>query len=615
MKLIKLFTCLLIFSSLAACGAGGGNAGAIPNSGTTTTNTSTTSSTSTSTVITPTGIVTVDDYIFELDKFAVKNTGTDDVLLSVTTLDKSRNIVPGVAVSVSVDAGGVFTPVAGLNTDATGKFTGKIGIGGNKTDRTINATISVNGKIKVVAFAVSGTKISVTPVPAVPIPGQTVTLNIKVTDSGDVGIANTPVQLSGTVGFSGVANTDFTGNLQVNTIAPASGNYLAIVSASGVTVAKPLTIVSLGGVNTIPNATPTFSGASLLANPASIPPNILDGVTNKIGTTNRSVLTAKFLRADNSTVANMRVRFEIVAPALGAGEFISTGDAIAYSDSSGVATADYVAGLRSSPTNGIKVRACFDYVDFPAAGIAYIPGSLAGTPSCPNEVLGALTVNSQPLDISIGNFNKLETGLGGIAYVQKFLIQVADSSGNAVKDAVVSTSVDITHFGKGFFFNSIGQTGTYYITGGVPPTASNLNYPTALYPSVVAVPPSYNSTTDPSTNGGRVWCVNEDRNRNGTKDAGEDINNNNFLEPGKSEVVLSYVSGNKTDQNGQLLIQVAYPQNMGTWLAYTIKATTSVVGSEGTKERAFLTDVLIADIPNGSFRTPPFGFGSCSNPN
>jgi hypothetical protein len=613
MKLINFFIYFLLCCLLAACGAGGGNAGTTPNNVATTANTS--SNPSTSNVITPTGVITVDDYIFELDKFAVKNTGTDDVLLSVTTLDKSRNIVPGVAVSVSVDAGGVFTPVAGLNTDAAGKFTGKIGIGGNKTDRTINATISVNGIKKIVAFGVSGTKISVTPVPAVPIPGQTVTLNIKVTDSGDVGIANTPVQLGGTAGFSGVANTDFTGNLQVNTTSPASGSYTVVVFASGVTITKPIIVIAQGGVSTIPNAIPVFSGASLLANPASIPPNILDSITNKIGTTNRSVLTAKFLRADNSTVANMRVRFEIVAPVLGAGEFISTGDAIAYSDSSGVATADYVAGLRASPTNGIKVRACFDYVDFPAVGIAYIPGAPVGTPSCPNEVLGSLTANSQPLDISIGNFNKLETGLGGIAYVQKFLIQVADSSGNAVKDAVVSTSVDITHFGKGRFYSLFGQTATYNITGGIPPTASNLNYPTPLYPLVVAVPPSYNSTTDPATSGGRVWCVNEDRNRNGTKDVGEDINNNNLLEPGKSEIVLSYVSGNKTDQNGGLLIQVSYPQNMGTWLAYTIKATTSVVGSEGTKERAFVTDVLISDIPNGSFLTPPFGFGTCSNPN
>jgi hypothetical protein len=75
------------------------------------------------------------------------------------------------------------------------------------------------------------------------------------------------------------------------------------------------------------------------------------------------------------------------------------------------------------------------------------------------------------------------------------------------------------------------------------------------------------------------------------------------------------VSGNKTDLNGQMLVQVSYPQNMGTWLAYTLKATTNVVGSEGTKERAFTTGVLQGDVPNGSFLTAPFGKNRCIDPN
>jgi hypothetical protein len=603
MKLIKFLALTVLMSLVSACGGGGGSSGAtiggsgggVPTGGTTTVT------------------AVIADYIFELDKSTIKNSGTDSVALSVTTLDAARNVVPGVPVNVAVDAGGVFEPAAtGSITNASGKFAGKITAGGDKTDRVINATVTVNGIQKAVAFGVTGSQISVTPVPAVARPGETVTLNIRVADFANIGIANIPVQLSGSAGFTGTRRTDLGGNLTVTSSVSAAGTYLAVVSASGVSASSPIRVVSQGGDNSIPAATGVFSGASLLADPTSIPPN-------QVGSTlKRSVLTAKFIRQDNSTIENMRARFEILPPSLGANEFISIGDALAYSNSSGVATAEYVSGQRTSPTNGVAIRVCFDYVDFPKE-------------LCPNSRVSTLTVNSQPLDISIGNFNKLEPIFNSLGYVEKFLIQVGDASGNAVVGAVVSVSVDITHFGKGAFFN-----GPIFLTGDIPPTADSLNYPipntpysNVIAPSlpVVTVVPGSSPTRTITTNityaadnmsniaGGRVWCVNEDRNRNGFKDTGEDINVNGLLEPSKSEIVVSYVDGNKTNAQGQLLVQVTYPQNVGSWLAYTLKATTSVVGSQGSKERSFITSVLQADVPNGSFNTPPYGRNRCIDPN
>jgi hypothetical protein len=582
MKLTKFFSLIVLMAAMTACGGGGGSAGVTSNNSG--------AAASTSPIVS-----SIADYIFELDKTSIKNSGTDSVALSVTTLDVARNVVPNVPVSIAVDSGGVFLPATGLVTDALGKFNGKITAGGDKTDRIINATITVNGIKKTVTFGVTGSQISVTPVPAVPQQGETVTLNIRVADAANIGIANVPVRLSGSAGFSGSARTDLGGNLSIASAAPTPGTYVAVVSASGVSVSTPIRVVAPGGVDTsIPPGSPTFSGANLLSNPASIAPN-------EVGSTlNRSVLTAKFIRSDNSTVENMRVRFEIVAPLLGANEFISIGSAFAYSNSSGIATADYVSGQRTSPTNGVTIRMCFDYVDFLKT-------------ECPNSRVTTLTVNSQPLDISIGNFNKLEVGLGGIAYVQKFLVQVADASGRGVADAVVSTSLDITHFAKGPFADATG-TVTYHITGIIPPTAAGLKYG-EVFASEFSGLFTYGPDINPNAVGRRVWCVNEDTNRNGFKDAGEDINRNGLLEPSKSEIVLSYVNGNKTDANGQMLVQVSYPQNMGTWLAYTLKATTSVVGSQGSKERAFITDVLQGDLPNGSFLTPPYGFNRCIDSN
>ena len=331
------------------------------------------------------------------------------------------------------------------------------------------------------------------------------------------------------------------------------------------------------------NAVGTVVASSLTANPATVAPNVVGAAT-----TNRVRLSAKFLQAGNAGMANMRVRFELVSPFLGAGEFISSSDSFVYSDSSGTAESDYVPGTRTSPTNGVTVRACFNNSDFPAG-------------TCPNQVTANLTVNTKPLALTIGNFNKLEAALGGIIYFERFVVQVADASGVAVPDAVVSASVDITHFGKGNFGNG------YQFFGFQAPDISHVygtNY------TVGGAPVPYTSTYVPVA-GSNAWCVNEDKNRNGFLEIGEDLNGDGSLTPRKSEIVVSFVDSNKTDKNGQLLLQVSYPQNVGSWLAYTLKATTSVVGSEGSNQRSFITGALQSDVANGSFRTGPYGQLSC----
>jgi len=201
-------------------------------------------------------------------------------------------------------------------------------------------------------------------------------------------------------------------------------------------------------------------------------------------------------------------------------------------------------------------------------------------------------------------------GLGGIAYLEKFLIQVNDASGVAVKDALVSVSVDITHYGKGQVWASP------YLNVAIPTIRDiHTDYdPLPIPVNVVrSLPPSSNV---PAANE-KVWCVNEDWNRNGFLDSGtgEDRNNDGRIQPRKAEVIVAYVSGNKTDANGQMLVQVSYGQNMGRWLAYTLRATTSVAGSEGDDSRSFRTDVIEADVLNGSFLTPPFGTRDCNSRN
>lgn len=569
MNYLKQVIVVVLAVLLSACGGGGGSSGSSPG-GTTSSTTS-----------------TVSDFIFELDKVSIVNTGSDVAVLAVTAVDANRNVVAGVPVSVSVDAGAVFSTSAST-TNSSGKFTGNITIGGDKSDRTISATIKVNNITKVASVRVTGSRIAVSTVPATPAPGQLVTLNISTSDSIGNPIQNVSLTLSGTAGATGAITTDVSGNRAATFVAPVSaGTYTVIVAGLGVSTTKIIQVV-IPGAATVPAAVGPVSSASLNPQPTSIPPNTAGS------TTNRSKLSARFLTTGNAGLQNMRVRFEILPPTLGSGEAISTGDATVYTDSSGVAEADYIPGTRSSPTNGVQVRACYKATDFSSAT------------DCPNQVLANLTVAGTPLSISISDDNLLEKGLGSIAYLKKFLIQVNDASGVAVKDAIVSASVDITHYGKG---QAWGRT---YLNRTVPTIVDFHSdfLPTATLPAGF-VQSLQASSYVPGVSE-NIWCINEDWNRNGFLDTNEDRNSDGVIQPRKAEIIVSYVNGNKTDANGQMLVQISYGQNMGRWLAYTLRATTGVTGSEGDASKSYVTDVLRDDIENGSFLTPPFGAGACN---
>ena len=80
-----------------------------------------------------------------------------------------------------------------------------------------------------------------------------------------------------------------------------------------------------------------------------------------------------------------------------------------------------------------------------------------------------------------------------------------------------------------------------------------------------------------------------------------------MLTPRKADILISYVGERTTGSNGRATIQIEYPQNVATWLDYTIKVTTSVAGSEGTVQRSFTTGFIEGDESNGSFLVSPYG--------
>lgn len=582
MKPITYISGLVLMLILSACG-GGSPTGSTTNAGGDTGGPE------------PVTILPADLY-FELDKSVISNSGNDAATLRIAVLDSNRNLMVGIPVQVSLSPNGGFQKSGADVTDSNGLFSGEVTIGGNKSNREIAATISVkisgSGTLTKTAYVqVTGSQVVLSPVPATPTPGQLVTLNIATRDVAGAPIPNSVVTISGTALSSFSVTTDSQGNAARTFVAPNSAaSYTVVATALGISTTKLVEVAS--GVTSRPAAVGTVATSSLVANPSTILPN------SNGSTLNRARLSAKFQTAANAGIADMRVRFEIEQPSLGNGEVISAGDSVVYTDAAGIAEADYISGTRSSPTNGVKVRACYSPVDFSAPN------------ECPASVPATLTVAGTPLSISISDNNFLEKGLGDIAYIKKFLIQVNDAAGVAVKDSIVSASVDITHYGKGE-------------TWGLPYQLVAIPNSRDIHSDYVPIPApaNYDQTLQDSNQiapqGTSIWCVNEDWNRNGFLDtgSGEDVNVDGIIQPRKAEIIVAYVNGNKTDANGQMLIQVAYGQDMGEWLAYTLRVTTGVAGSEGNASKSLVTDVLEGDVENGSFLTPPFGSLSCRSSN
>ena len=249
-------------------------------------------------------------------------------------------------------------------------------------------------------------------------------------------------------------------------------------------------------------------------------------------------------------------------------------------------SAQYIAGQNSSPTNGVTISACYSATD----PVPPKPCTAA------QSVNATLTVAGAALAVSIGDDNVLSPGPG--TYIKKFAITVADSAGKAVANAPVDIVLDLTHYGKS----------TKWSNPGLP------TVPTSL---------TADATFVPGTSTVFSWCQNEDTNRNGVADLGEnrdgslDANGQPTLQPRRSDMIISYDDPTVTTTNasGILIIRVEYSQRYGGWLAYKVRVTANVAGSQGLAERPFVTNVLLGDVGNGSFLTPAYGVNNCTTAN
>lgn len=588
-KAFRWLCIAVLMAGLSACGAGGGDPGTSPfNSNAATGSQSGTDSGGSGS--TPSPIAA--DLFISLSKASVTNTGSDTVTVTATAVDANRNAIPGISVVLSANSGAVVIP-AGNVTDNSGRLTATVGIGADKSNRAITVTAIAGTLTRTAAFLVTGGRLVGTPLPAVMNTNSTGNkIQFVLSDANLVPIGGQTVTITSTglPSVNGTTGTD--GAFDYNFTAPATpGKYTVFAAAAGLTpVPVEITVQGPGGSVVIDDVTQAILSASVTADPSVVSANT--GSTNNFGE-----VRARFLGANNTPIPNVRVRFDLDGDSNSIGGTFASGTSTVYSDQNGIATTRYTPGSRSSPTNGVTVRACYGPTDASIANNA-----------CPNSARATLTVVAEPISVSIGTDNTISNGAGGLTYIKRFVVMVVNASGQAMPDVEVTPSVDLIRYYKGAWGTgaSTCSDGSGAIQG--------------LCQSLSAATQSPADDDDGSDRG----CLNEDANRNGSLETTgglgpggtEDFNGNGALDPRKANVSIRAVGTNRTDASGIVIIQLEYPENMATWVKYRILASASgVSGTEGRDQYFGVLPALQSDFGNPAFGVSPYGTAnSCNDP-
>ncbi|CAM3923499.1 hypothetical protein [Roseateles saccharophilus] len=474
------------------------------------------------------------DLNLALSATSIDDSGSKTVVATATAVDANRNALSGIPVQLAVSDSSASIVVPSTQTNAGGQVSGTVSIGQDRTNRTITVTATSGTLVRTAAFQVTGAKFTrATPLPAVVSTGAAATVAYTLSDTNSNPLAGVPISVSG-AGISGQSGkTDLNGGYIFSYTAPNTpGASLAITAQAGGADPSVVTVTIPGGTTTLPAATtPVSTTLNLSSNVVSV---------NSGQSNNQVAINAFFRDGSNAPIPNVRVLFGVNGD--NQTGTIGSGNTTVLSDASGTASGTYAPGSVSSPTNGVAILACWKTTDFASGDKASNCAAAGGQLLTTN-----LTIVSNPVSISIGTDNTISLGASSLTYVKKYVVLVVDSAGNPKAGVQVTPSVDLGGFGKGYWkYNLATQVWER------SPDFGALGLLAAT-------------------------CPNEDLNRNGVIDAGEDVNGNQQLDPRKSDVSVTLVGSTTTDANGVAVLQLEYPQNMASWVKYKITVTAAGV--------------------------------------
>ncbi|MGQ0711504.1 MAG: Ig-like domain-containing protein [Rhodoferax sp.] len=597
MKKLCMVGVWTLLALLVGCGGG--------NKSSTTSSSSSSSSSSTTT----SGVAYV-----ELEGSAASmGSASGSVTLTARVLDASRNALEGKSVAFSTDSGTLV--VASATSAADGTATATLNVGADRSNRAITAratssTISASRSVQV-----TGSNLALTGSTSLQ-QGSAQSFSVLLKDSGGNAIANTALTLSSLSLSNGLSattvQTDYTGSASFTYTPTNAGTDTLRVAGAGVTLDTALTVTAQDFVVLSPAANATINvGANQTvqvqysgANPGSYTVNFsttrgnvsptsqtLDGAglastTLSSSTSGSAVVQAVLTNGSTTKTVTLPVVFTATTPAAVAVQANptalapNTGGSTAnrstiqavVRDASGNLVANKTVNFTITSGTGTLTAASSSTDAEGKAQVQYIAGS---TPTAQNGVVvtatvegtavsssASLTVNGQSLFINFYTGNSMES-FDTNTYRMPVTVSVTDASGVAVATQAVGFALWARSYDKG--------TLSWNATAGAWTVAASAS-----------------------------GCPNEDANKNGILDSGEDLNGDNKLWPGAP---ASLQSGSvTTDSNGLATVYVLFGKNYARWVRVDLTATVSVTGSESSRIYSFTLPILEDDRTK---ETPP----------
>ena len=559
----------------------------------------------------------------------IPSDGSSDATISALVRDDNNNVMENVTVVFSTDTGSlaVSQPPA---TDANGVVTAVLSTAGDPTNRTVTVTAMAGDVQSSLAVNVTGTELEINGPSSLP-QGTTGNYTVLLTDAGGSGIANTQVTITSALG-NGISaspiSTDSLGRAAFTLTATTGGNETLTAEALGIQAThavaisddafsfsspEPATEIALGNSQTVTvsweqDGGPVagqpidFSTTRGTVNGLASDTVITDASGNASVTVTANNAGPAVVTATNGDGTSIQLPIEFVATTadaidLQASPFtVPTGgqSAItaivrdpngnlvknqtvsfvltdvsggsltipsAVTNSQGRAQTTYTASTTTSAVDGVRIDA-----------------TVQGTAVTDNVFL---TVAQRSVFISLGTGNEISEP-NTAQYSKEWIVQVTDSQGNGVAGVELTLSVLSEIYYDGFR---------------------------------VLVPGAGWDTNQTGS------CPDEDLNRNGVLDVGEDVNGNGQIEAGNKASIVAEGGGGAitTDENGFALVELFWPQEYAHYLDVTLEARTSVQGTESVESTTFQLDGSADDFNDEDVAPPginsPFGTdGSCATP-
>ncbi len=505
------------------------------------------------------------DLALVLSAPSMTNNFSSNVTATATAVDANRNVVAGIPVTFAVNAGATVAASA-PTTDAKGEVKAAVGIGADRSNRVITVTATSGALVRTTTLVVNGAKLTASSPPLIVAGSSGNEIRYRLVDFNALAMGDESITVAGSGLPTVTGKTDQNGYFTYVYAAPASPGLVEIVAtAAGDQLSQILTVSP---------ASSAIDPAPEMPQSVSVTPTPSVVSVNTVGSTSNQVeLRVLAVGAGNRPIPRVRVRFDLAGNATNSDGVVSWVGNYAYTDDNGIARGTFTPGQRSSPTNGVTIRACYATTDFGTAS--------SGCAGAASAATATLTVASEALAVNIRTNEFIKSGAADLTYIKEFVVMVVDAAGQAKPDVQITPSVDLDGYYKGYW--SWSEADSQWVKTMTLAADESYRWNGAAWEKTAGSP----------------RCPNEDVNRNGVREAGvfvagaaapdlssrqEDLNWNGDLDPRKSDVAVKMVGSSKTDANGLAILQIEYGRNLASWVDYTITVTAS--GVSGTEARA-----------------------------